>query len=181
MIHVFRLVKKSFSKLIFHFGKLTLELLPNQHICNLVRGRFYGLFLNSHGKNFAVASGVRLIMPSNLTVGDNVYIAHDCWVNSTGGLHLDNGVIISPKVVIATTKHRYENGRVHLRGGKLAPIFIGEGSWICSNTTVTMGVRIGCGCIVGANSVVTKDIPDYSFAAGQPAIMLKKIHGDDLV
>ncbi|MCI5149018.1 MAG: acyltransferase, partial [Candidatus Electrothrix sp. MAN1_4] len=53
------------------------------------------------------------------------------------------------------------------------PIIIGEGSWIGASSTVLDGVRIGKGCVIGAGSVVSRDIPDYAVAVGIPARVMK--------
>ena len=168
---------KQFVKniVVFHSCNLVLELLPNHSISNKIRGRFYSIFLKSSGSNFLVAKGVLINCKEKLTVGNNVYIAHDTWINAAGGLSLGDNVIISPKVVIATTKHLYENNCIQLKNGGTAPISIGDGSWIASNCTVTMGVSIGKGCIIAANSAVSKDIPDYKLAGGVPVKIIKDL------
>lgn len=53
------------------------------------------------------------------------------------------------------------------------PIVIGEDCWIGSNVTILGGVKIGNGCVIGAGSIVTKNIPDYSVAVGNPARVIK--------
>lgn len=53
-------------------------------------------------------------------------------------------------------------------------VFIGDGSWIGTNVVVVGNVHIGKHCVIGANSVVTKNIPDYSIAVGVPAKVVKK-------
>lgn len=57
---------------------------------------------------------------------------------------------------------------------KNSKVIIGEGSWLGTNVVVVGKVRIGKHCVIGANSVVTKDIPDYSVAVGIPAKVIKK-------
>lgn len=168
---------KQFFKniVIFHSCNLLLEILPNHSISNRIRGGFYSIFLKSSGKNFLVAKGVLINCKENLIVGDNVYIAHDVWINAAGGLSLESNVIISPKVVIATTKHLYKDNRIHLQNGGIEPVKIGSGSWIASNCTITMGVSIGAGCIIAANSAVSKDIADYKLAGGVPAKVIKDL------
>ncbi|WP_167553030.1 acyltransferase [Evansella clarkii] len=114
-------------------------------------------------------------MVRNIELGDNVYIAHDCWINGAGGLKIESNVIISPMVVIATTKHKYINGCVSNIESEVGEIKIGEGSWVAANSVITKGVVIGKGVIVGAASSVSKDIPDYCFAGGVPAKVIKKL------
>ena len=53
-------------------------------------------------------------------------------------------------------------------------ITVGDNCWIGEKTTILPGVNIGKGCVIGAMSVVTKDIPDYSIAAGNPARVIKR-------
>jgi acetyltransferase-like isoleucine patch superfamily enzyme len=54
-------------------------------------------------------------------------------------------------------------------------VSIGDDCWIGGNTTIMPGVKIGKGCTIGASSVVTKDIPDFSVAIGSPARVVKKV------
>ena len=58
-------------------------------------------------------------------------------------------------------------------------IVIGKNVWICDKATITAGVTIGNGCIIAANAVVTKSIPPYSLAAGNPAKVVKTFKKDD--
>jgi len=160
---------------LYHLSYLFLELLPNLYVSNRIRGGVLGLFFKKTGKNFAMASGSTFVMVRNLEVGDDVYIAHDCWINATAGLQIESGVIVSPKVVIATTQHRYRDGAVVLRESDVAPVLLGAGCWICSNVTITKGVTVGAGCVVSAGSVVTKSLPGKSMCAGQPAVKLKEL------
>lgn len=168
---------KQFIKnvLIFHVINLILELLPNHSTSNKIRGLFYSLFLKKAGKNLLIAKGVLINSKENMIVGNNVYIAHDVWINATGELTIEDNVIISPKVVIATTKHAYEGGEIKLKNGGMASIVIGRGTWVASNSTLTMGVIIGKGCIIAANSAVAKSISDHKLVGGVPAKVIKDL------
>lgn len=165
--------------LLFHFIRLICELFPNLHFFNIIRGKLLGVFFGSVGENFSIASGCKFMMSRNIHVGDNVYIAHDCWINGTGQLNIENNVIISPRVIIATTKHHYENGQVHLRKSHNMPIIIKDGAWICGNSTITMGVTIGSGCIVGANTCITKDTIPFSLYGSTPGMFIKRLVKDE--
>ncbi len=153
-----------------------LSILPNIKYSNQIRGYFLRPFFKKSGKNLQIAKGVIINYPRNISIGNNVYIAHDVWINGTGGLNIGNNVIVSPKVVIATTKHMYIDGIVSLEKSEHGEINIGDGTWIASNSTITSNTTIGKGCIIGACSAVTKNIPDYSFAGGVPAKIIKKIY-----
>ena len=161
---------------LFHVVKVMTDiLLPNFSWGNRVRGYLVGQFFKKKGASFLLAPGYTINMAKNIEVGDNVYIAHDVWINASGGLKIEDGVIISPKVVIATTKHQYIDGAVSLGMSEASPIVIERGAWVVSGTVVTKGVRIGEGSIVGACSVVTKDIRSFWFSAGQPAKEIRQL------
>lgn len=55
------------------------------------------------------------------------------------------------------------------------PVHIGSGCWICANVTILPGVTVGDGCVIGAGSVVTRDIPAHSFAAGNPCRVIRAL------
>lgn len=166
--------------IVLHILQLLLALLPNLKISNQIRGFCMRPFFKQCGRNFQIAKGVTINVMWHMTVGDDVYIAHHCWINAAGGLTLEDGVILSPMVVIATTKHHYSQGRVSNTKTELAPIHIGKGSWIASNSVITKGVTIGEGVIIGACSSVTKDISAYYFAAGAPAKAIKPLQESDV-
>lgn len=159
---------------LFHFVRLICEIcIPNAHFGNRVRGYLFGFFFDSVGSRFAVASGVVINCPWRISVGDDVYIAHRCWINGAGGLDIGSGVILSPNVVIATTAHARANGRVSLRQSQQAPVSLGVGSWVASNSVVTKGANVGAGVIVGAGSVVVGNLEDNGFYAGAPARLIR--------
>lgn len=151
------------------------SILPNISYANRIRGFLVRPFFKRCGKNFQLAKGAIINMPRNIEIGNNVYFAHNIWINGSGGLSIGDGVVISPNVVIATTKHQYIDNKVCLNSSTHKPISIGSGTWIASNSTISLGVKIGAGCIIGANSVVTKSIDDYMFVTGVPARAKKNL------
>ena len=84
-----------------------------------------------------------------------------------------NGVFIGPKVNLITINHDADPENRSATYGR--PIVIEDKVWIGINSTILPGVRIGYGAIVGANSVVTKDVPPMTIVAGNPARIVKKI------
>jgi acetyltransferase-like isoleucine patch superfamily enzyme len=154
-------------------------ILMNTRQSNKIRGFLLKPFFKKCGKNFQVAPHVTFIMTRNIVIGNNVYIAHSVWINGSGGLNIGDGVIISPMVVIATTKHRYIDGKICNHSEESAPINIGSYSWIVSNSVITKGINIGKGCIVSAASAVTRDVPDYWMVGGVPARPIKRLYNGD--
>ena|SRR5699024_7792502 len=90
-----------------HLILLVTAFLPNLKISNRIRGFMVRPFFKSCGSNFQLAKGVTINMIRNINIGDDVYIAHNVWINGTGGLNIGSGVILSPMVVVTTTKHAY--------------------------------------------------------------------------
>lgn len=106
-------------------------------------------------------------------------IGERCRISVANSLEIGEKVLLSPNVYITDCDHEYRNVEVPVidqgivqRGQK---VFIGEGSYIGINVVIVGNVRIGRHCVVGANSVVTKDVPDYCVAVGSPAKVIKNI------
>lgn len=88
-------------------------------------------------------------------------------------------MLTGPHVFIADHNHQYEDIKkpIYLQGArhnKGDRIEICSGTWIGTNAVIVGNVRIGKNCVIGANSVVTHDIPDYCVAVGAPARVVKK-------
>lgn len=139
-----------------------------------MRGTLYAMFVKKCGKNFSVSRDVTLLSPNRLVIGNNVYLAKGTWINAFGGVELEDDVMTSPYVVIASSNHGFKEGSCFLGGTHPEPTKIGFGSWLAAHTVVTAGVNIGRGNLVGANAVVTKDTPDNVFVAGVPAKVIKE-------
>ncbi|NHC42867.1 glycosyltransferase [Bacillus sp. MM2020_1] len=158
-----------------HIIMLLTGLLPNSKPANRVRGFLLKPFFKYSGKNLQIASGVIINLIDNITVGDDVYIAHNSWINGAGGIDIESGVIIGPYSVIATTEHVFENGSVSNKRSLVAPIRIGQGSWLASHVVVSSGVSVGKGSLIAAGAVITKDIEAHGLYAGVPAKYIKDI------
>ena len=109
----------------------------------------------------------------NITVGKNVFINACCHFQDHGGVTLDDGCQIGHNVVFATLNHGFapEDRSTTYP----APIVLKKNVWVGSNATILSGVTIGENAIVGAGSVVTKDVPDNAIVGGVPAKVIKYI------
>jgi acetyltransferase-like isoleucine patch superfamily enzyme len=153
---------------------LTNWLPDNRHVMRL-RGVLARPFIGRCGQRLSLASGVTLLGTSELRIGNDVYIARDCFLNCAGGLVLEDGVVLGPFVVLSTMQCVFAGGMVRHDQVILHPIHIGRGSWLAAHAVVKAGVRIGAGVMIGANSAVVGDIADHVLAAGVPAKVIRPI------
>ncbi len=108
------------------------------------------------GKDCDIGAHVILSSIGGITLGDSVLIAGNCYIGG-GRYHIDN-----LKIPIM-----YQG--VYSRGAAT----VGDGTWIGASATILDGISIGRGCVIGAGSLVTKDIPDYGIAVGTPAKVIR--------
>lgn len=106
-------------------------------------------------------------------VGKNVFVNFGCTFLDRGGITLENGVFIGPHVLLLTENHPERPDLRHNVYTK--PVVVKEGAWIGAGAIVLPGVTIGRNAIVGAGSVVTKDVPDNMIVAGNPAKVIRPI------
>lgn len=132
------------------------------------------------GKNFGVSPRVTLLCQdpergSILEIGDDVKLNFDVHINSDCGgvIKIGNNVIVGPRVVMRSSNHRFEDLKTPImnQGHKPGEIIIEDNVWLGANVIVLPNVKIGSGAIVGAGSVVTKDIPANTIAIGVPAVV----------
>ena len=109
----------------------------------------------------------------NITIGKRVFINFGCKFQDQGGIFIDDDALIGHNTMIATLNHNFKPSD---RGSMFsAPVKIGKKVWVGSNSTILPGVTIGDNSIIGAGSVVTKDVPPNTIVAGVPAKIIKKI------
>jgi len=97
-----------------------------------------------------------------------------CLMMSAGGITIDDDVQIAANVQLISNNHDpYERNVITCR-----PVHICKGAWIGAGSTILPGVTIGKHAIVGAASVVTKPVPDYAVAVGNPAKVIKYLDKD---
>lgn len=111
-----------------------------------------------------------------IQIGDNTRIGlHNTII---GPVHIGNQVNLAQGVVISGLNHNYQdiNKPISEQGVFTNLITIQDDVWIGANVVIAAGVTIGKHCVIGAGSVVTKDIPDYSVAVGNPAKVIKSLN-----
>ena len=103
----------------------------------------------------------------NLRIGRNVFINSGCCFQDQGGIVIDDNALVGHNCMICTLNHNLEpEKRTNMFP---SPVRIGKNVWIGANVTVLPGVEIGDNAVIGAGSVVTRDIPENALAYGVPA------------
>lgn len=113
-----------------------------------------------------------------IRIGNGTSIAGACVISAVRGVDLEEDVLLARNVYISDHVHRYSQPPLPVQAQgveQIAPVVIKRGAWLGQNVVVCPGVRIGIGAVVGANSVVKDDIPDYTVAVGAPAQVVKVI------
>jgi acetyltransferase-like isoleucine patch superfamily enzyme len=164
---------------------------------------FYRCFFGAVGRRSRIISPLQLRNPQNIYLGNHVRISNYAWlltlpaidsripkmvigngcvighfnhITCVDSVELGAKVLTADRVHISDNSHSYQNPSVPIVDQPVVskgPVFIGEGTWLGENVSV-LSCRIGRNCVIGANSVVTKDIPDLCVVAGVPGRVIKQ-------
>ncbi|MBN1183545.1 MAG: acyltransferase [Bacteroidales bacterium] len=169
-------------------------------------GVFLRPFFGMAGRNLRVYCPLKIDGFKRIFIGENVSIGYKIWLAASSALNKDVEVVIGDGCTIGGFNHIYATGKIIIGKNVLTaervyisdnlhnyeipgvPIIqqgvrqlneveIGSGTWIGENACI-MGVKIGRNCVIGANSVVTKDIPDFCIAVGVPARIIKRYNAE---
>jgi acetyltransferase-like isoleucine patch superfamily enzyme len=142
---------------------------------NDVRRAWLARNCSQFGEGSIVARGCRVLGPEQLGLGRGVIVARDVTLDARGGLELGDEALIGFESVLLTETHRSDQMGVAVQhqGMWRARVSVGERAWIGMRVLVLPGITIGSDAIVGAGSLVTKDVPDGAIAAGVPARVLR--------
>ncbi|GAA4911894.1 acyltransferase [Mucilaginibacter defluvii] len=158
---------------------------------------FVNPFIHKRGKGSKVRSRTRMdVLPFNqFQLGANSTIEDFCTINNgvgdvsigensligmgnviIGPVSIGNNVIFAQNIVVSGLNHEYRDVNQPIQAQKIlvAPIVVEDDCWIAANSVITSGVTIGKHSVIAAGAVVTKDIPPYSVAVGNPARIIKR-------
>ncbi len=130
----------------------------------------------SVGDNVSVKEGVYLLNVQNLSIGNNVSIHPMTYIEAAGGVTIGDDVSIAHSVTIMSATHNYSSKEMAIKdqGVELKPVVIENDVWIGAKSTILCGLTVSSGSIIGANSVVTKNVESDSIVAGAPAKLIKR-------
>jgi acetyltransferase-like isoleucine patch superfamily enzyme len=172
-----RYVQNIKNRMIFgHYGR-NVYLFPG---VNIVRPRYISI-----GDNVTIGRGTDIyVHPTHsdwkdymIRIGNNVHIGSHNIIGARKSIVLEDNILIGPHVMIGDHSHHYENIDIPIRLQEVTeggPVRIERDGWIGANVFILPNVTIGRHSVVGANSVVNRDIPPYSVAVGAPARVIKQ-------
>lgn len=160
------------------------------------------MLFRNFGKKVRIVFPLRILGAKFISIGDNVTVQYNgfvaaikaneidpdllikkgslignyCHIVCTNKVTIHENVLIADKVYISDNLHDYTDILNPIQNQslkQLKDVEIGSGSWIGENVCI-MGAKIGKNCVIGANSVVNKDIPDYCVAVGSPVVIIKR-------
>ncbi len=143
------------------------------------RDKVLHLLFGSAGKNLSIKPGFFCDMGVNLRVGDDFLTNYNVTILDMAPVTIGNNVWLGPSVGIFAVAHPMDAAGRKAKLGIAKPITLGDNVWVGGNASILMGVNIGNNVIIGAGSVVTRDIPDNAVAVGNPARVVRYIDNSD--
>ncbi|MCD0473659.1 acyltransferase [Flavobacterium sp. EDS] len=136
------------------------------------------------GENSEIRPYCTIIGTKNVMIGNNVIIPNGTTLGNLPGdkgsiIYIEDNVLLGPNVAIYSSTHNFQdvNKPIKNQGYNVASTRLKSGCWIGINSVILPGVTIGKNSVVAANSVVNKDVPDFTVVGGCPAKIIKRIDG----
>ncbi len=131
------------------------------------------------GNRFCITAPFWCDYGHNIEVGENFYANHDCVILDGTKVTFGDNVFIAPNCIFSTAGHPIDTQQRDQGLEYAYPITVGDNVWFGASVTVLPGVTIGSDTVIGAGSVVNRDIPSGVVAVGNPCRVLRKITEDD--
>ena len=145
------------------------------------KDRMAKAIINSFGENASIIPPFTCDYGTNVNIGDDSVINHSGVFLDTNEINIGKNVLVGPNAGLYCALHPYDEKARREGMEKAKAINIGDGTWLGGKVVVLPGVTIGKHSVIGAGSVVTKDIPDDVVAIGNPCRVIRKITEDDKI
>lgn len=133
------------------------------------------------GKNAVILSPLYADYGYRTSIGDDVFINHGCYLMDGGGITIGSHCFLGPNCGLYTANHPLLVQERNAGYELASPIHIEDNVWIGADVTILPGVTIGKGSVIGAKSLVTRDIPAGMLAVGSPCRPLRVITQEDSI
>lgn len=133
------------------------------------------------GKNSVILSPLYADYGYRTTIGEDVFINHGCYLMDGGGITIGRHCFLGPNCGLYTANHPLLAKERNAGFEQACPIHIEDNVWIGADVTILPGVTIGRGSVIGAKSLVTKDIPAGVLAMGSPCRPIRTITSEDSI
>lgn len=144
-----------------------------------LRNKIMKQLFKNVGENVWIEPDFRCEFGKNITIGDNVYINFGCIILDCSEVTIGSHTLLGPNIGLYAANHSTD-ATERINGGCYGkPIHIGNNVLLGGDVKVLQGVTIGDNTIIGAGSIVTKDIPDNVIAVGNPCKVIRKITEED--
>lgn len=186
MISIFQEIHRITNRLIVHLYSLAARLRIRQvgsHTffrppCHIIGGQAIEI-----GSYTEFADGVRLATwnEGRLSIGNSCAIGHNSFITASNEIRIGNNVLFGGNVLVSDNSHgrctpdELDIPPIKREVFSKGPVVIDDNAWIGQNACILANVHVGKGAIIGANSVVTHDVPPYCVAVGSPAKVIQKL------
>lgn len=160
--------KELLLRVLWSVGKVIFRCSPR--VCFGFRSWLLRCFGAKVGKGVNVYPSSNIYFPWNLEIGEHSAIGEWTLVYNLGKITIGSSATVSHRVHLCAGTHDYRKAKLPLLK---PPIILGNEVWICSDAFIGPGVEIGDGAVIGAASVVVKDVGPWSVASGNPATFVK--------
>ncbi len=148
-----------------------------EYIPSYIRARILSVRFGTIGNTVFIRENFTYSSPKNIRLGHHIYINHHVDLGAdASGIEIGNFVQIAPYVTIMSAMHEHERTDIPMyeqKGYISKKVIIEDDVWIGLRAIILPGVKIGKGAIVGAGSVVTKNVESYSVVGGVPAKFIR--------
>ena len=125
----------------------------------------------SIGRGVVIKPHVRIKYPWRLRIGSHCWIGEEAWIDNLADVEIGDDACLSQGVYLCTGSHDHRRATFNLI---VKPIIIEAQAWIAARAVLLPGVTIGCGAVVAAGSIVTKDVPAGVIAGGSAARVIQE-------